>query len=311
MDNLLNVFALCLFVTGVFLAFNINPKEFLHELSHLFLREKRQSIKTQVLIAQGKSKKNFFSKQIEETANILRLHKKQEMFPFICGCSFIAGIGGFVFACTIDNYFLAPILLIGLSVAPFIYVKFLGIQLTKQINQELETALSIITSSYVRCEDIISAIDENIAYINPPVKDVFQQFSLEAKLLNPDIKKLIRQMKKKINNDVFQEWCDAMISCQDDAALKSTLHPIVKKLSNIRLVTVELDNMLYAPVKEHVMMCLLVIAIIPIMYFLNADWYDILVHTLPGKIVLAVNAAIIFISSIAVIRISKPITYKR
>ena len=150
-----------------------------------------------------------------------------------------------------------------------------------------------------------------MAYINPPVKEVFQQFVLEARLLNPDIKKLIRQMKKKVNNDIFQEWCDAVISCQDDGSLKSTLQPIVRKLSNVRVVTVELDNMLYAPVKDHVTMSMMVLANIPLMYFLNKDWYDILVHHMAGKIILAVNIGVIFLSSIAVIKISQPIKYKR
>ena len=38
----------------------------------------------------------------------------------------------------------------------------------KELNAELETALSIITTSYLRSEDILSAFEENINYINPP-----------------------------------------------------------------------------------------------------------------------------------------------
>lgn len=311
MEGFLKLFAFLLLMTGVSLVFDIKPREFLHELTRLFLREREEKLKEKVLEAQGKKKKNYFTRQIEEAHTILRMHKKEGTFPLICGASFLLALGSVVFSLIIDNFYLAPVLFIGMSLAPFIYVKFLGIQLTKQLSQELETALSIITSSYIRCEDILTAVEENMAYINPPVKEVFQQFVLEAKLLNPDIKKLIREMKKKVNNDIFQEWCDAVISCQDDGTLKSTLQPIVRKLSNVRVVTVELDNMLYAPVKDHVTMCMMVLANIPLMYFLNKDWYDILVHHTAGKIILAVNIGVIFLSSIAVIKISQPIKYKR
>lgn len=310
MRQVLRMLAFLLLMFGVMQLFDINPREFVKELSGVF-RKKQLNIKELALIEQGKKKQNFFIKQIEEAEETLRFHGKEELFPVICGCSFLFALAGTVFALAIENYFLAPVLLTGLGIAPFIYVKFLAIQLSKNMNQELETALSVITSSYIRAEDVISAVEENMTYINPPVKEVFEQFVLEARMVNPDTKKLLREMKRKINNDIFHEWCDALISCQEDSALKTTLQPIVKKLSNIRIVTVELDNMLYAPLKEHVTMCLLVLMNIPLMYFLNKQWYDILMHHMPGKIMLAINIAVVFISSIAVIRLSQPIKYKR
>lgn len=311
MEGLLRMASFLAFMLGSMLLFNIKPKEFLQELATLFVRKKQLSIKELVLTEQGKKKQSFFSRQIEEAEETLKLHKKEELFPVICGCSFILALAGMVFSFVAGNYFLAPVLFIGLGITPFIYVKFLSIQMTKNLNQELETALSVVTSSYIRSEDIVGAVEENLTYINSPVKSVFEQFVMEARMLNPDVKKLLREMKRKINNDIFQEWCDAVIACNRDSALKSTLQPIVKKLSTVRVVTVELDNMLYAPVKEHISMCLLVLMNVPLVYLLNKEWYEILVHTTAGKIALAVNVAVIFISSIAVIKISKPIEYKR
>ena len=37
------------------------------------------------------------------------------------------------------------------------------------MNNEIETGLSIITSSYLRSESMITAVEENIHYLNPPV----------------------------------------------------------------------------------------------------------------------------------------------
>ena len=42
---------------------------------------------------------------------------------------------------------------------------------------------------------------------------------------------------------MFQEWCDALIACQHDRSLKTTLTPIVSKLSDMRVVNGELETM--------------------------------------------------------------------
>ena len=49
---------------------------------------------------------------------------------------------------------------------------------------------------------------------------------------------------------------------------------------------------------------------IPLLYFLNQSWYDTLMHTIPGQIMLAVTGAIIFVSTACVIKLTKPIEYR-
>ena len=165
--------------------------------------------------------------------------------------------------------------------------------------------------AYIRNEDIVTAVEENIAYLNPPIKDVFADFLVQLKLIDSDVNKAIAGLKDKVDNDVFHEWCDALMLCQQDRSLKTTLTPIVTKLSDIRVVNSELELMLAEPRKEFIIMALLVIANIPIMYFLNKDWYDVLMHTTVGKIILSVDIAAIFISTAFVVKLTKPIEFKR
>ena len=47
------------------------------------------------------------------------------------------------------------------------------------------------------------------------------------------------------------------------------------------------------------------------MYFLNRSWYETLMFTPVGQIMLAVTAALIFISTALVIRLTKPLEYRR
>jgi hypothetical protein len=72
-----------------------------------------------------------------------------------------------------------------------------------------------------------------------------------------------------------------------------------------------LDYLLYEPVKEFITMGILLIGNIPLIFFLNKSWFHTLVYTTPGKFILAVCALVIFISTAAVVRLTKPVEYKR
>lgn len=82
-------------------------------------------------------------------------------------------IVGCVIAIMIDNPFLVPVFAIAFAMIPFIYAKRTVAYYDNHVKEELETALSIITTSYVRTDDIVSAVKENIQYLKPPVKDIF------------------------------------------------------------------------------------------------------------------------------------------
>ena len=118
-------------------------------------------------------------------------------------------------------------------------------------------------------------------------------------------------MKTKIDNEVFHEWCNSLILCQSDRSLKSTLTPIVNKLSDMRVVNADLEYLITGPRKEFISMAFLVIGNIPLLYMLNKAWYNSLMHTVLGQMILAISAVGIFVSTAVVIRLTKPIEYKR
>ncbi len=79
----------------------------------------------------------------------------------------------------------------------------------------------------------------------------------------------------------------------------------------MRIVSGELDYLLYEPIKEFVTMAVLLIGNITLMYMLNKDWYNTLMFTAIGKFVLAICAMVMFISLSAIIQLTKPVEYKR
>ena len=82
-------------------------------------------------------------------------------------------------------------------------------------------------------------------------------------------------------------------------------------VANIRrLVDAELEYMVMEPRKEFITMVVLVVGNIPLLYFLNKDWYHTLMHTVVGQIMLSIAGIIIFVSTAHVIRLTKPIEYR-
>ena len=295
---------------GFFMLFGISPMEFTEGIFTRILA-KPHSIKSQINEATRRKKPNLLRREITEAQEILRLTNRTQMFGILCACSLGLAAAGICISAAIGNLFLAPVLAIGLMFVPFWYVKTTATNYKKAISSELETALSIITTAYLRNEDIITSIEENVHYLNAPVKSVFENFISRIKLSNPDLTAAILDMKQHIDNEVFHEWCDSLILCQNDRSLKSTLTPIVNKLSDMRVVNADLEYMVTGPRKEFITMALLVIGNIPLLYMLNKAWYNSLMNTIPGQIILAVSAVGIFVAAAIVIKLTKPIEYKR
>ena len=302
----LRIFAFMALIVGAFRLLDIRFTDLFRDFVN-----KPQSIRTQIDEATNRKKKRFIVRQIEEVSEIMRLTDREDKIPVVFIACMIFAIAGTIIASLFDNVFLIPVLGIGMMCLPVWYIKLTASHFKKDISEELETALSVISSAYIRNEDIVTAVEENVHYLNPPIKNVFTDFLVQLKLIDSDVVKAIEGLKPKIDNDVFHEWCDALIQCQSDRNLKSTLTPIVTKLSDVRTVNTELELMLAEPRKEFIIMALLVVATIPILYFLNKDWYEVLMHTGIGKIVLAVDFAAIFICGAFVVKLTRPIEFRR
>ena len=302
----LRIFAFMALMVGAFRLLDIRFTDLFRDFIN-----KPQSIRTQIDEATNRKKKRFIVRQIEEVSEIMRLTDREDKIPVVFIACMVFAIAGTIIASLFDNVFLIPVLGIGMMCLPVWYVKLTASHFKKDISEELETALSVISSAYIRNEDIVTAVEENVHYLNPPIKNVFTDFLVQLKLIDSDVVKAIEGLKTKIDNDVFHEWCDALIQCQSDRNLKSTLTPIVTKLSDVRTVNTELELMLAEPRKEFIIMALLVVATIPILYFLNKEWYEILMHTGIGKIVLAFDFAAIFICGAFVVKLTRPIEFRR
>jgi len=296
-------------IIGTFLLFRIRLNDFTGNIFSRLMGSPK-GIREEILEETRRKKKSYLRREMEEVQGILAATDREDMFPALCTVSLLLFAAGAALSIVIGNFFLVPVAAAGFMFLPFWYIKLTASHFKRDVSAELETALSIITTAYLRSEDILTSVEENLEYLNPPVKNVFQDFVSRIRLIDPDLEEALESLKGKISNDVFEEWVDALKACLYDRSLKTTLTPVVAKLSDMRIVNAELEYLVYEPRKEFITMVVLVVGNIPLLYFLNQSWYDTLMHTMPGQVMLCITGIVIFVSAAHVVKLTKPIEYR-
>ena len=305
------VYLICflLLAVGAVLLLKLTPERITGDLMRFV--SPKQTLRDKVLTRKGKKKSRKITVELRRIKDALEQTGKGNQFAVACAASLLLMIVGCVIAIMIDNPFLVPVFAIAFAMIPFIYAKRTVAYYDNHVKEELETALSIITTSYVRTDDIVSAVKENIQYLKPPVKDIFAGFVAENMMISSDVKQSIRHLKEKVNNSIFAEWCETLVACQDDRTLKDTLMPIVTKLTDVRIVNNEIKGMLSSARIEYYMMAGMVVGNIPLLYFLNKDWFNALMFTTLGKLVLAICGLVIVVTAVLMLRFTKQIEYRK
>ena len=304
-----SILGLTLYVLAIVLILDLSPRRVTEDLlqiitPHQTLHERIKDIRG------GKRKKGIYYK-LMAMKQALEATGKHKQFTFICFASLVLFAAGIFLSILIDNLFLLPALSVAFALIPFLYTANTISSYEKKTKEELETTLSIITTSYIRSDDIIGAVRENIPYIKHPLKETFLAFTGDATAVSSNIKRALYNLKEKLDDEIFREWCDTLIACQDDRTLKDTLLPVVSKLTDVRIVNNELKGLLSAARNEYWVMVALVVGNIPLLYVLNKDWFHTLIYETSGKVVLGICGVVILVTALFMLKFTKPIEYKR
>ena len=294
-----------LLVSGLFTIFSVRFNDFLH----LLALSSRSTLQDDIDVLLGKPAKGFFNRETLEIEQLLAATGREGRFNLVKRASLLLFALGAILAILLNNLFLLPILGAGFAFTPVWYLRSTAALYKKHLNEELETAISVITTSYLRSGDLLKAIKENIPYLNPPVKAHFEAFITESEMLNANMISTINTLKMKIPNQIFHEWCNTLIQCQSDRSMKNTLPFTVQKFSDMRIIQSELEAIINEPKKESITMMFLVMGNIPLLYVLNYSWFETLIYSTPGKITLAICSAIVLFSFTRIMQLSKPIEY--
>lgn len=255
----------------------------------------------------GEKRTSFIVRSFNEATEILiRNHETSK----IRGIYFLSGITGFfglVAALLFNNLFLIPSFVIGAGLVPTWVVRLTSNNKTKRLNSDLEVALSGVTTSYIRNDNIILAVEENLVYMEGIVKRSFSKFVNENRMINSNVSLGIQKLQRSIDNPIFHEWCDALYQCQSDRTLKVILFPIINSFSETKSIQQELDTMMMLPLKDTISVAVTVILSIPMMNMLNSEWYTVLTTTVVGQLILGILGGIMVYAINKAISITKPL----
>ncbi len=306
---IIQIIASVFLIIAIAAFFGLTPERIADDLMKIItpndsMRDKAKNIR-------GNKKRHRLYRVLVNIQGALATMGKSRQFTIVICASVVLFAAGIIVSILIGNVFLMPVLSVTFALVPFIYITNTLTYYEKRTKEELETALSIITTSYERCDDVVQAVRENIRYIKPPLCEVFMAFEGEATAVTSNVKHALFNLREKLDNDIFREWVDTLILCQDDRTLKDTLQPVVQKLADVRIVNSELSTMLAGARNEYWMMVALVVGNVPLLYLLNKDWFHTLIYSTPGKAVCGLCGLVILITALFMRKFTKPIEYRR
>lgn len=307
--TILYIISSILFLLGIPMLLGISAESIAGDLMEII--RPKEKLRNRVEDVHGNRKRTGFYVQLSNLHSALETTGKGKLFPFTFIAAFALFFAGVFLAIAIGNVWLAPTFAFFLAYLPFSYLMRTVERYKKSIDDELEVALSIITNAYLRTENIVIAVRENINYIKPPLRNIFQAFVGEATFINANAKTPLYNLRNKVDNQVFYEWCTTMIQCQDDRTMKDNLLPTVAKLTDIRLVNNQIKNMLMSAKIEYLTMVGMLVGNIPLLYFLNKDWYHTLMYTVAGQFTQGICGIVIAITYLMMKKFTRPIEYKK
>lgn len=321
-QELLIVLSLALLVTGLIITFNLfgrtkkRSEEFIEPindasemLDSVVSGGEKRSLSDTVDYYQGK--RGFIVTEeikgakaiLDETGRSAEYHK-----TVLTSC--ILEVGGFfVGFFVLDNIVAAIAMMAGLFMVPLWRLKLYRNKYRKYLAAQLESATSLITTSYVRNNDIVAAVQENTEQLPPIVKPYFQSFLAECKV-NPSIKNCVRNLRERIDDNIFKEWCETLLHTIDNSEMKEALMPICKKYSSVRIIQDEIDLETTQAIMEYFVMMAIMICVYPMVWVLNKEWFSYY-SSIAGKISVGYTLFVLFFSLAKLIGVMQPVQYRR
>lgn len=210
---------------------------------------KRQSLKKKVGVLNNGKKDNFLLQSYHTMSEILAATGEKAKEKQMRGISLVCAGIGVLIALYLQSYMLLPILAVGLWLIPMWLIKFKLFRYQLKMQNELSVVLSMVTNSYIRNENLVESVAENLTYMNEPCKSIFQSFVYASRQVNPNAQKNITVLKHRIDNKIFHLWCDSMILCQSDINQKASLNAVVEQFATEKdlynILSAEISNSLW------------------------------------------------------------------
>ena len=180
---------------------------------------------------------------------------------------------------------------------PYIILKIRARWYKRNQDELLENTMNLITNSYLSCNDIIKAVNENLDKLDIPKP--FEEFITDVTL---------QKLELKINNKYFSEWIDILCLSQEKSGdYRFILPAVVQSMNDAKRLQIEADTVMMTVWKEYFTSILLSFSIIPLLRWSNAVWFEILVGSAVGKTLIIIMLIMTLISAFLTLKINKPL----
>lgn len=251
--------------------------------------KRKLSLKQKLHQMRSGNHRNFIIKAYLTMTHIMADTGSGDKIRLMNTIAFISGVAGVFVAIYAGSVMLIPILGIGCALLPMWLIKFKAYRHNVLIMNELSVVLSMVSNSYMRCENVVRAVEENLEYINDPVKAHFQWFITVSKQVSADISGNLEGLKQRLDNPVFRLWCDNLIMCQQDINQKHSLNAVVEQFAVERELINMLSTEISKPVKIYSMVAGLTMLALPMGSLIAREFspdgaaVNVLLTTLPGQ----------------------------
>lgn len=301
MQGIVSIIVFGLLVVGSFLIFGIKfpKKKNVISISKAAAKNKRKVVDDRY------AKLSLYEKihiAIKNTVTMSGL--SMNMFYAAIAFALFAGmgVGKFLFS----DAFLAVITGFALMPMPYIIFKVRARWYRRNQDELLENSMNLITNSYLGCNDIITAVNENLDKLDTPKP--FAEFVTDVTLIDSNIKRALLKLELKVNNKYFSEWIDILILAQEKSGdYRFILPAVVQSMNDAKRLQIEADTVMMAVWRDYFMSIALSFSIIPLLRWSNATWFEILVGSFAGKMLIVLMLILTVISAFITLKINRPL----
>lgn len=229
---------------------------------------------------------------------------KMNTFWFAVALSIFGGIG--LGKALFSDNLLAVATGIAVIPVPYIVFKVRARWYIRNCDEQLETSMNLITNSYLGCNDIITAVNENLDKLDSPKP--FAEFVTDVTLIDSNIKRALMKLEVKINNKYFSEWIDILVLAQEKSGdYRFILPAVVQSMNDAKRLQIEADTVMMSVWRDYFTSVILAFSIIPLLKWSNATWFDILVGSGIGKALIILMLIMTVISAFITLKVNKPL----
>lgn len=301
MQNIVCFMVFGLLVLGAFLIFGIQlpRKKNKISISKATVKDKKKDVDEKY------AKLRFSEKMFVSVKNVVSMCglSMNVFWLMVILAAFIGfGLGKFLF----QSNLLALATSLILFPMPYIILSVRSRWYKRNQEELLENSMNLITNSYLGCNDIITAVNENLNKLD--IYQPFAEFVTDVTLIDSNIKRALRKLELKINNKYFSEWIDILVLSQEKSGdYRFILPAVVQSMNDAKRLQIEADTVMMRVWRDYFTAILLSFSIIPLLRWSNAAWFAILTASAVGKILILLMLVMTLITAFITLKINKPL----